>query len=313
MAEFRHRNESGLASWASAHSGILDWLRAELMAKGPLAASAVEHDANKRSGPWWGWSDVKTGLEVLFRWGEVVSAGRSRFERVYGLAEHILPPDIATREIPVREAQKILVERAARAHGIGTTADIGDYFRLKNVPVGSILAELAEEGTVDKVGVDSWRQGAWLHRDARIPRLVETAALLSPFDPVVWRRERAERLFDFHYRIEIYTPAHKRVFGYYSLPILIDEKIVGRIDLKNDRQAGVLRVQSAWHETHANPAAVAERIAPLLKRTAAWQGVDELEIKDRGTLARSLASELGISLTRNDDESAGAEDVKSRN
>lgn len=296
MGEYR-RKDALTTSWASAHSDILDWLRAELAAKGPLAASAVEHDANKRSGPWWGWSDVKSGLEILFRWGEVVSAGRQRFERVYGLAEHILPTEVATREVSAGESHKQLIEHAARAYGIATTSDITDYFRLKNVPVANVLRELAEEGTVRAVTVDGWRRQAWLHRDARIPRRIEAAAMLSPFDPVVWHRDRAERLFDFHYRIEIYTPAPKRVFGYYSLPILLDDAIVGRIDLKNDRQAGILRVQSAWHEPLAEPTAVAERVTPLLSRALDWQGLSGIEVKDRGNLARAVAAELGVGVT----------------
>ena len=296
MEDFRRKDANG-DSWASAHAGILDWLRSELAVKGPLAASAVEHDANKRSGPWWGWSDVKSGLEILFRWGEVVSAGRTKFERVYGLAEHILPSDIATRHVAVSDAHKQLVEHAARAHGIATTSDITDYFRLKNVPVAPILRELADEGVVREVQVPGWRQPAWIHRDARSPRRVDAAAILSPIDPVVWHRDRAERLFDFHYRIEIYTPADKRMFGYYSLPILIDEAIVGRIDLKNDRKAGILRVQSAWHEPHADPAVVAERLAPVLHRTLEWQGLSDIAVKDRGTLARAVASELHVSVT----------------
>lgn len=298
MMEYRRR-EAVSDSWASAHADTLEWLRAELAHKGPLPASAVEHDANTRSGPWWGWSEVKSALEVLFRWGEVVSAGRTKFERVYGLAEQILPTEILTRDVPEHEARKQLIEHAARAHGIGTTQDLADYFRFKKPIVASILDELAEEGIVHKVSVDGGKQPTWLHREARIPRSLQATALLSPFDPIVWQRERAERLFDFHYRIEIYTPAHKRVYGYYSLPILIDEAIVGRIDLKNDRQAGVLRVQSAWHEPHAEPSAVAERIAPLLTRTMKWQGLNSIEVMDRGTLVREVASELGVAITRN--------------
>ncbi|MEO7350053.1 MAG: crosslink repair DNA glycosylase YcaQ family protein [Terrimesophilobacter sp.] len=292
------RRDSHADSWATAHTGTLTWLRAELADKGPLAASAIEHDANKRSGPWWGWSEVKSALEILFRWGEVVSAGRSRFERVYGLAEHILPAEILTREVSERDARKQLLEHAARALGIATTSDLADYFRFTRAPVESIVAELAEEGTLNKVEVVGTQQTSWLHRDARVPRSIGATALLSPFDPVVWRRERAERLFNFHYRIEIYTPAHKRVFGYYSLPILVDDSIVGRIDLKNDRHAGVLRVQSAWHEPHVEPATVAERLAPLLTRTQQWQGLNSIEVMDRGTLARAVAAELGVAITR---------------
>jgi len=294
MAEYRRDAERDSSSWASANEPMLDWLRQELAEKGPLAAREVEHDANTRTGPWWGWSDVKIGLETLFRWGEVVSAGRSRFERVYGLAEQVLPPTVLDRDIAPRQAQKQLVTHAARAYGVATTSDIADYFRLKKVPVAELLRELAEQGVVRPVSVEGWRHAAWLHREARAPRKIETAALLSPFDPIVWHRDRAERLFDFHYRIEIYTPAHRRVFGYYSLPILVDDTLVGRIDLKNDRKAGVLRVQSAWHEPHADPHGVAERIGPVLQSTAAWQGLSSIAVAGRGNLAKAIAAlELG--------------------
>ncbi len=301
MDGYRAAASGGLLDWATAHRSILDWLRSELAEKGPLAASAVEHDANRRSGPWWGWSDVKTGLEVLFRWGEVVSAGRMRFERVYGLAEHLMPSELLEKDVPEHEAHKTLVEHAARAHGVGTTSDLTDYFRLKKVDVAGLLRELEDEGIVREVTVKGWegkgrREPAWLHRDSRIPRRIETTALLSPFDPVVWRRERAERMFDFHYRIEIYTPAPKRVFGYYSLPILLDEAIAGRIDLKSDRQARILRVQSAWTEAHADAGHVAERIAPLLRTTASWQGLDAVSVADWGDLAPAVAGELGVPL-----------------
>jgi uncharacterized protein len=293
MDRYRNSAVDNLNSWSASNRAMLDWLRQELAEKGPLAASEVEHDANKRSGPWWGWSDVKTGLEALFRWGEVTSAGRNRFERVYALASQVLPPEVLARDVAARDAQKQLVEHASRAHGIATTSDIADYFRLKNVPVGELLKELEEEGVIRPIAVEGWKQSAWLHRDARAPQRIDTAALLSPFDPVVWNRGRAERLFDFHYRIEIYTPAPKRVFGYYSLPILVDDRIVGRIDLKNDRQARVLRVQSAWHEVHADPVKVAERIAPTLRATAGWQGLDEISVADRGNLAQAVSAALG--------------------
>ena len=296
MESYRCDASHDLTSWSSSHRDILDWLRAELAEKGPLAASQVEHDANIRSGPWWGWSDVKTGLEVLFRWGEVVSAGRTRFERVYGLAEHLMPAELLEHEIPARAAHKRLVEHAARAHGVGTTSDLADYFRLKKVDVAGLLHELEDEGLVRSVAVDGWKDRAWLHTAARIPRRIAATAVLSPFDPVVWERKRAQRVFDFHYRIEIYTPAPKRVFGYYSLPILLDDRIVGRVDLKSDRQAGVLRVQSAWHEEGSDAAGIAERLAPLLATTASWQGLDAVSVTDWGDLAPAVAGELGVPL-----------------
>jgi uncharacterized protein YcaQ len=165
---------------------------------------------------------------------------------------------------------------------------------MHNDHVKPAIAALVESGELVPVRIEGWKHRAWLHRDARIPRRVEAVAFLSPFDPVVWERGRTERLFDFHYRIEIYTPAPKRVFGYYSLPILLDDRIVGRIDLKSDRQARVLRVQSAWTEPHADAARVAERIAPLLERTAGWQGLESVSVADWGDLAPAVAGELGV-------------------
>jgi uncharacterized protein YcaQ len=169
---------------------------------------------------------------------------------------------------------------------------LGDYFRIKTAPAKAAILDLVDSGELLPVTVPGWKDAAYLHRDARIPRRMEATALLSPFDPVVWARARAERLFGFHYRIEIYTPAPKRVFGYYSLPLLIDDRLVGRVDLKSDRQNGVLRVQSAWQETDA-PVDAAARLAPLLRQTAAWQGLDAIEVMNRGTLAAEVAAELG--------------------
>lgn len=296
MQRYRDRAESDADHWAHANRPMIEWLRAELAEKGPLPASAVEHDLNKRSGPWWGWSDVKTGLEAMFRWGDLVSAGRTRFERVYALPEQVLPDDVLGRSVSREQAHRELLTRAASAHGIGTASDLADYFRLGRAESVAALHELADAGEVVPVSVPGWTQPAWLHRGARSPRRIDAVAMLSPFDPVVWNRPRAERLFGFHYRIEIYTPAPKRVFGYYSLPILLDDALVGRIDLKSDRQNGVLRVQSAWVEPGA-PASTAERLVPVLQDAAAWQGLERIEVVGRGTLAPWVAAELGVALT----------------
>jgi uncharacterized protein YcaQ len=296
MQHYRDSAGADAQHWAHANRPMMDWLLAELADKGPLPASAIEHDANKRSGPWWGWSEVKTGLEVLFRWGEVVSGGRTRFERSYALPQQILSDEVLGREVPTHEARRQLVEHAARAHGIATASDLADYFRLKSAQALPAIRELVEDGVLLPVTVPGWKHEAYLHRDARIPRRIETTALLSPFDPVVWQRSRAERLFGFHYRIEIYTPQPKRVFGYYVLPLLIDDALVGRIDLKSDRQNGVLRVQASWSETDA-PSDTAARLAPLLRQTAAWQGLDEVEVMNRGDLAGAVAAELGVRTT----------------
>lgn len=288
-------------SWSNANRPMLAWLLAELAENGPMAASAIEHDSNRRSGPWWGWSDVKTGLEALFRFGQVVIAGRTRFERIYALPEQVFAPELLNRTVSEGDAHRELVSRSARAHGIGTAKDFADYFRLKTAPALTAIRDLEDSGELVPVTVPGWQSAsrptaAWLHRDARQPRRMDAAAVLSPFDPVVWERARALRLFGFHYRIEIYTPAPKRVFGYYVLPVLLGDTIVGRVDLKNDRQAGVLRVQAAWAEPGA-PADTAQRLASVLRETAAWQGLDEIAVAPRGTLAGALASELGVRLS----------------
>ena len=296
MRRLREKSAADVSDWSHRNRPMLDWLLSELAEKGPLAARAIEHDATTRTGPWWGWSDVKIGLETLFRWGDVVSAGRTRFERVYALPEQVLPTSVLNRDVSAADARRMLVEHSARASGVGTTSDLADYFRLRVDETVAALRDLEEAGIVSRVNVEGWGQLAWLHRDARVPRRVEAAALLSPFDPVVWQRERALRMFGFHYRIEIYTPAPKRLFGYYSLPILIDDALVGRIDLKSDRKRGVLMVQSAWAEADVVAPDVAGRVAGLVRNAAAWQGLGGIEIADKGTLASALASALPSAL-----------------
>ena len=292
MRQFKEKHLGTPGHWTTQNGEMLDWLRAELSASGPITAGRIEHDANKSKGSWWGWSDVKLGLEYLFLWGEVVPAGRRNFERIYGLAEHVLPADLLDVEISEHDAHKQLLSLAARHHGIGTLGDLADYYRLKKTPAKVVAQELVDEGELLPVTVAGWGKPAYLHRDARIPRRIEATALLSPFDPVVWERDRALRMFDFHYRIEIYTPEPKRVYGYYTLPLLLDDRVVGRIDLKSDRQKRVLRVQSAWLEPGA-PAHAEERVAPLLGRIRDWQGLDTIEVVDRGDFAPALKGTLG--------------------
>ncbi|WP_426737050.1 winged helix-turn-helix domain-containing protein [Plantibacter sp. 2H11-2] len=313
MDAHRAKHVGDETTWASQNTEMLDWVRALLRVEGPLKASEIEHDANVRRGPWWGWSDVKRALEVLFLYGEVVTAGRDRFERRYALAEHVLPQHLLDLDIARPDAIRALVEQAAAAQGVATLADLADYFRIKpQTAVRRAVDELVDANVLEPVTVAGWdRRGgpqeAWLHRDARRPRRIEGAALLSPFDPVVWFRERALRMFGLHYRIEIYTPEPKRVYGYYVLPVLIDGEIVARVDLKSDRQAGVLRVQSAWFERGHQDAvarglrpvaddAIAGRLAELLEQTARWQGLDAVVVVDRGTLAAPLAHAVGTRL-----------------
>jgi uncharacterized protein YcaQ len=279
------------SSWLSTSPRMERWLLDEIRDKGPLPASLVEADATvfprpDRTGPWWGWGDVKRGLESLFRTGALVSAGRRRFERVYALPEQVLPADVLAVDVDRHESHRRLVAHAARAFGVATTSDLADYFRLKSADVVPALRELHDEGVVEPVVVPGWGPTAWLHRAARVPRALESDAVLSPFDPVVWHRPRAERLFGFHYRIEIYTPREKRIHGYYVLPVLQGDQLVGRVDLKSDRQAGVLRVQSAWRERDL--AVDVDLLAATLRRAAGWQGLTSIEVEDRGDLAGAL-------------------------
>ena len=295
---------TGVGRTAAVRRELLALLRAE----GPMPASAVEHESNVRRGPWSGWSDVKTGLEQLFRWGDVVSAGRAGFERVYALPDQVLPPGFLETAPDRPTAITELVRRAARAIGVGTRADIADPHRLRSDDTAAAIAELVDRGELVPVTVEGWRDRAWMHVDARLPRRIDADALLSPFDPVVWFRRRAERMFGFHYRIEIYTPAPRRVFGYYVLPVLQDDRLRGRVDLKSDRQRGVLRVRTAWQEPgeHLD----AERLAGTLRRAAAWQGLDGIEVTDRGTAASAVAGALGVPLVPH--ESADDADAAER-
>ncbi|GGO67544.1 hypothetical protein GCM10010910_29560 [Microbacterium nanhaiense] len=276
--------------WAAANADTIERVTAELADRGPLKPSeilSVERQA--RGGPWWDWDHVKRALEYLWGTGEVAIAGRDGFERVYGLAAQVLPSEVlfdVGRDDAIRE----LVRRAARAHGVVTIADLDDYYRIRDQrAVRAAVADLEDAGELAPVAVEGWNRPAWIHRDARVPRSISQTTLLTPFDPVVWFRERAERVFDFSYRIEIYVPGPKRQYGYYSLPLLVDDRIAGRIDLKADRAAGILRVQSAWWEHGgADPSRVAEE----LRRAAEWQGLGEITVSRWGDASEDLAAAL---------------------
>ncbi|WP_167737513.1 winged helix-turn-helix domain-containing protein [Sphingomonas parva] len=247
---------------------------ARIRDEGPLAAS----DFGAGRPRWWEWSDAKRALEWLFWAGHVTTATRrGTFERVYDLPERVLPHallGLATPDAP--EAQRQLIERSARALGVATAADLRDYFRLKPEPTAAAIAVLAEEGVLQPVAVNGWRQIAWLHRDARRPRRIDVQALLAPFDPLVWERARTERLFGFRYRIEIYTPAEKRVHGYYVLPFLLGDRLVGRVDLKADRARSALVARRIGFEADA-PAEAAARLDEELALMAAWLGLERVE------------------------------------
>jgi uncharacterized protein len=287
------RGESGwprMRAYAGARRAEAEAVLARIAAEGPLAASDF---AGKGPGGWWGWSDAKSALEYLFFAGRITTATRrNSFERVYDLPERVIPADILALPTPAEaDAHRALIERAARALGIATALDLRDYFRLSPADAAPRLAELVEAGTLIPASVEGWRQPAFLHADARRPRKIEAQALLAPFDPLIWERSRTERLFGLRYRIEIYTPADKRVHGYYVLPFLLGDRLAARVDLKADRQAGTLRVQAAYAEPDAPPE-TAERLAAELRLMADWLDLDGVDVRPKGDLATPLRHAL---------------------
>jgi uncharacterized protein YcaQ len=288
------RAERGEGVWKTiAEHGGARRAHAEALLKrirdeGPMAASEVGEA--RGPGGWWGWSDAKRSLEWLFWSGQLTAATRrSSFERVYDLPERVLPRSvIETPTPPEAEAHRGLILRAARSLGVATAGDLRDYFRQKPVDAHPAIAALVEDGALIPVEVEGWRQAAYLHPAARRPRRVGGQALLAPFDPLIWERSRAERLFGLRYRIEIYVPAQKRTHGYYVLPFLLNGKIVARVDLKADRQARRLRVQSAHLEEGAKLEAVVEPLIEELRLMAGWLGLDGVEVAGGGELAGRL-------------------------
>jgi len=261
---------------------------------GPATAGELhaELDGGARpAGPWWDWSLAKAALEHLFWSGRVTTADRRGFTRVYDLPERVLPAAVLALPTPSpADAQRELVRLAARSHGVATEPDLRDYYRLRPDESRAAVADLVEAGELLPVEVEGWRGPAYLSAGARVPRRVRASALLSPFDPLVWYRDRTARLFGFDYRIEIYVPAARRVHGYYVLPFLHDEALRARVDLKSDRQGGVLRVLASWLEPGSDPGDTAAALATELVCAARWQGLDAVVVEPRGDLAPALAT-----------------------
>jgi uncharacterized protein YcaQ len=294
-----------ISSVPERHPGELAAVRAIVAERGPVTAAQVHAELvaggaagrQTREGWGWNWTAAKHVLEFLFFTGEVVATGRTTaFERRYDLAERGLPREVWERPAPSdTEAIRALVEIAARAHGVATVRDLRDYFRLSRGVTRSLVpaavADLVAEGVLAPVDVEGLRGPWYRHRDAVVPRRATGAALLSPFDPLVFERTRLADLFGTTYRIEIYVPAAKRQYGYYVLPFLQDERVTARVDVKADRQAGVLRVQAAHAEPWATPS-TAPRLAGELATMARWLGLGDVVVVDRGDLARDLARAL---------------------
>jgi len=279
----------GFAKFAREHRDYIRAVEREVRERGPIAASDLD-DPGKRNGPWWGWHKGKTTLEYLFDAGRVTTAFRRGFERVYDLPERVIPAEVLALPAPSeRDAIRDLLRLSSVALGVATLADLRDYFRLPVAETRRALAELVEEGGVEPASVEGWRQPAFLARGAKAPARNTVSALVSPFDPLVWFRDRTARLFGFHYRIEIYTPAAKRRYGYYVLPFLHRGRLAARLDLKADRPAGTLHAHGIFAEEKAERTGLAEAVAAELRHLAMWLGLDEIRVGTRGDLAAPVA------------------------
>jgi uncharacterized protein YcaQ len=275
------------------HRSYIDWVLEEIRRRGPLSADDLpgpEGVSRRIPGAWYG-TIPRIVLEAHFTRGRLaVVARRQNLARIYDLAERVIPPEHYDHRMNAEEAQRELLRLSARAHGIGLAADLGDYYRLPLKEARLRLNELVAAGELREVRVEGWSETAYLHPAAKLPARIDAAALLSPFDPVVWFRARAARLFGFDYRIEIYTPEAQRKWGYYVLPFLLGDRLVARIDLKADRAAKHLLVLAAYNEPGVDVGAAATAISQELKSMAVWLGLDAIRIIRRDGFNRVLAA-----------------------
>ena len=290
MADVDREAWGSISRVAREHPDVVADTLALVAEQGPIRARDTGSVRGPpRPGHMWNWHQGKVALEHLFFTGRVAAARRINFERRYDIVERVIPAEIRERPTPTRaDAQRELVRVAARALGVATEPDLGDYFRLPRRDSKARVAELVEAGELIPVVVEGWDAPAYLWPDARRPRKLHARALLSPFDSLIWFRQRAGRLFDFHYRIEIYTPAPKRVYGYYVLPFLLGEELVARVDLKSDRAGKALRVQGAFAEPGVDLGVVAGELAEELRLVAGWLGLDAVIVARRGDLSGPL-------------------------
>ncbi len=298
----RHRMEThrvrpwGFEKLMAKLPDYVDWVVDQVRTRGPLAANdlpAPDGQSRRIPGAWVG-TVPRAVLEAHFGRGVLAVAGRRpNFTRVFDLAERVIPAEHHRRKVERQDAQRELLRQAARAHGLGTAGDLADYYRMPIREARPRLAELVTAGELYQVRVEGWREAAYLHASARVPARIDAAALLSPFDPVVWYRDRASRLFGFDYRIEIFVPQEKRKWGYYVLPFLLGDRLVARVDLKADRRERRLLVLAAHIEDHANPGQVADALARELHTMAGWLGLHSVKVARRGGFARALAAAVG--------------------
>lgn len=280
----------GLVRAAKKNTKLLNEIRDRVQNDGPIVAG----DVKTRTGPkgsWWDWDTGKAMLEYLFWTGEITARRRpSDFARVYHALHDVFPAHILKAKTPTEdEARRELVLRAAKSVGIGTLSDLADYHRQTPTRIRQIVKDLVEDGELEQVRVEGWRDTAFVLPNTVQPRSVNARALLSPFDSLVWCRPRIERLFNFHYRIEIYTPAPKRIYGYYVLPFLLGDSLVARVDVKADRKEGVLLVPGAYSEPNVDIAYVAAELMAELKLMATWLGLHTVRVGTNGDLSRPLS------------------------
>jgi uncharacterized protein YcaQ len=296
---FRHRMEAtahqwpGMARWMTSNPEIIAEVFAQVEEQGPIRPADLSDHHDTQKGPWWDWSHAKLALEGLFFSGRLTVARRVNFVRHYDLPERVLPPEVVERRVEETVAKRTLLRLATRHHGVGTVHDLADYYRFKPSTVAPLLAAMAGDGEIVEVEVEGWKGPVYADPEAVIPRRITGVALLSPFDPVVWFRPRAERLFNFHYRIEIYTPPAKRIYGYYVFPVLFDGELVGRVDLKADRARGVLAVRGSYAEPGQDPRRIAPALVEELRAMASWLSLSEVEVSPKGDLAPALAGAMG--------------------
>ena len=267
-----------LARFGHERQDVIRRVLASVEEQGALGAGSLS-TRQEKAGPWWDWSAEKHALEWLFAAGEVTVAGRRGFERLYDLPERVFPASVLQQSQPDEaQAQRALLLHAAEALGVATEKDLRDYFRLGPADSRGRLAELEEAGELLRCEVQGWKQPAWYRPTAKIPRKVAASALLSPFDSLVWERSRAERLFDFRYRLEIYTPVHKRMYGYYVLPFLHNERIAARVDLRAERALGRLAVHAVHEEEPGLDEEGVQALAVNLRRMADWLGLEQVQL-----------------------------------
>ena len=305
----RWRMQSQVTGWGGLDEqrrAFVEAVYAEVAERGPLTAGSISI-GGKGTGNWWGWSDGKRAIEMLFRQGRVAIAGRRNFERLYDIPERVFPREVLqAKPLDADDARKELLVRAARAMGVGTARDIAMYFHVdqwwdrssvngmrKPAKTGLLFDELVEDGRLERVKVEGWKQPGYVVRGAKVPRSVDARAIVSPFDPLMWERKWTRSVFGFEYQIEIYVPAPKRVYGYYVLPFLMGEGFAGRVDLKADRKASKLLVQSAWVESGRRAKAVAAELADELRSVARWLELETITVAQKGSLAKTLKAAVG--------------------